>query len=157
MKFSNLISFFVFLLLMGVSCVSPQQYDTLLQENEILEEENNVLREELQFSSEDHLLEGKLEADVTYLENELLQLQNRYTELEKTYMDLSTKYNLVVRDKGNGLTDQDLNCQAELANIRRTLEDQNREMRITQMGLQDKEMQIKNLERLLNGVQSNSN
>ena len=155
MKFPSLIYLFILSIIALVSCVSPQQYDALLQENEILEEENNVLREELQFSSEDHLLEGKLEADVTKLENDLRQLQQRYDALEKTYVELSSKYNLIMRDKGSSLTDQDLNCQAELTNIRRTLEQQNREMRITQLTLQEKEMQIKNLERMLHGLSSN--
>lgn len=158
MKFVHLICFFVlFLSMMWVSCVSPQQYDALLQENEILEEENNVLREELAFSSDDHLLEGKLEADVNKLQNELRQLQQRYNALEKTYTELSYRYNQAMQGKSGGFTGQDLNCQTELSNIRRTLEQQNLDMRVTQMTLQEKETQIKNLERTIYGLQFNRN
>ena len=143
----------IYLILLGLlllgSCVSPQQYEALLQENEFLEEENNVLREEVKFTSDEHLLEGKLEADVTRLENELRQMQKRYDDLENTYLDLSSKYNLVTRDKG--VTGGDVNCQAEIANMKRTLEDQTTKMRVAQLNLQQKEVKIKDLERLLYG------
>ena len=142
---------FVFSTLLLCSCVSPQQYDALLQENEFLEEENNVLREEVAFKEGDDIVETKLEADVFRLEREIEETKKRYVALEKTYLELSSRYNLVVKDRGSTIGSADLNCQAELANIRRTIEEQNREMRIIKITLQQRESQIKDLERLLNG------
>jgi len=154
MKFLSskiLSSLFIFSTLFIVSCISPQQYDALLQENEFLEEENNVLREEVAFKEGDDIVETKLEADVLRLKREIEDTKKRYTALEKTYLDLSARYNLVIKDKGSSIGPADLNCQAELAKIQRTIDEQNRQMRITQLTIQQRESQIKDLERLLHG------
>jgi len=150
MKFQNLIQLFLLgMVLVAASCVSPQQYDALLKENEFLEEENNVLREEVSFTDDDHLLEGKLEGDVTRLENELRNLKKQYATLEKDYKQLTTKYNLAVRE--NGGIGSNGGMQADLASMQRTIDQQNRELRVTQLTLQEKERKIKDLERLLYG------
>jgi len=154
MKFLKLkiLSFlFLFSTLFIFSCVSPQQYDALLQENEFLEEENNVLREEVAFKEGNDIVETKLEADVIRLEREIEDTKKRYAALEKTYLELSSRYNLVVKDKGSTISSSDINCQAELADIQRNIDEQNRQMRIIKLTLQQRESQIKDLERLLNG------
>lgn len=159
MKFLNskILSFLLLLSTLFVfSCVSPQQYDALLQENEFLEEENNVLREEVAFKEGDDIVETKLEADVIRLQREVDDTKKRYLALEKTYLDLSAKYNLVVKDKGSTINNTDVNCQAELSTIQRNLDEQNREMRIIKLTLQQRESQIKDLERLLHGQAFNN-
>ena len=152
MKFQNLIQLFSLgIVVLAASCVSPQQYDKILAENEFLEAENNVMREELSFSSDDHLLEGKLEADVIRLENELRQLKKRYAIIEKDYKELTTKYNLAVRNQGGASLNGGGNYETDLTNMQRTIDQQNRDLRITKLTLQEKERKIKDLERLLYG------
>ena len=153
MKFPSLkilSTLFIFSSLFAFSCVSPQQYDALLQENDFLEEENNVLREEVAFKEGNDIVETKLEADVIRLQREVEDTKKRYTALEKTYLELSSRYNLVVKDKGTTIGGTDINCQSELADIQRNIDDQNRQMRIIRLTLQQRESQIKDLERLLN-------
>lgn len=153
MKIRTLNYFLIFCLSSIVACVSPQQYETLLQENEFLEEENNVLREEVAIKEKDNIVETKLEADVIRLERDLKVAQNRYTTLEKTYKELSTRYGLVMQDKGGNNQLGSIECQAELEAMKMTMDTQNRQMRIIELTLQERETQIKDLERLLHTSQ----
>ncbi len=136
-----------------VACVSPQQYDVLLQENDFLKEENNVLREEVAVKEKDNIVETKLEADVIRLERDLKEAHNRYAALEKTYKELSTRYGLVMQNKGGNSQLSSLECQAELEEMKRNMDTQNRQMRIIELTLQERETQIKDLERLLHTSQ----
>ncbi len=153
MKIQTLNFLLILFLSSLVACVSPQQYDALLQENDFLEEENNVLREEVAIKEKDNIVETKLEADVIRLERDLKEAQNRYTTLEKTYKALSTKYGLVLQDKGGNSQLSSIECQAELENMKMTMDKQNRQMRIIELTLQERETQIKDLERLLHTSQ----
>ena len=155
MKFLPLKLLYAFLILATFSCVSPQQYEALLKENEFLEEENNVLREEVAFSEEGDLVETKLESDVIRLERELTESKQRYATLEKTYLNLSSKYNLIINDKGrtSNYTGAELDYKVEVQNMKRTLEEQTKAMRMLELTLQQKETHIKDLERLMHNQQ----
>ena len=131
------------------ACVSPQQYDALLQENDFLEEENNVLRDEVAAKEKDNLVESKLEADVFRLERDLKESQKRYATLEKTYKELSTKYGLIIQNEGGATQQNSIECQVALEEMRLNMDKQNREMRIIELTLRERETQIKDLERLL--------
>ena len=131
------------------ACVSPQQYDALLQENDFLEEENNVLRDEVAAKEKDNLVESKLEADVFRLERDLKEAQNRYATLEKTYKELSTRYGLIIQNEGGTTQQNSIECQVALEEMRLNMDKQNRQMRIIELTLRERETQIKDLERLL--------
>ena len=154
MKSKTLNGLLCLLVITVVSCVSPQQYDTLLQENEFLEEENNVLREEVSIKEEASLVETKLEADVIRLESDLRDYQKRYASLEKTYQELSIRYKVILTEKGSSASaTSNADCQVALDDLKRSMDKQSREMRIIQLTLQERESQIKDLERLLHANQ----
>jgi len=149
MKIQTLNSLLILFLTSMIACVSPQQYDTLLQENGFLIEENNVLREEVAAKEKDNLVESKLEADVFRLERDLKETQNRYATLEKTYKELSIRYGLIIQNGGSATQQNSIECQVALEEMRLNMDKQNRQMRIIELTLQERETQIKNLERLL--------
>ncbi len=148
MKIQTLNYLFILFLSSMIACVSPQQYDALLKENDFLEEENNVLREEVAAKEIDNLVENKLEADVIRLERDLKEVQNRYAMLEKTYNELSTRYSLM-QNKGGDTHLSSVECEVALEDMKLNIDKQNRQMRIIQITLQERETQIKDLERLL--------
>ena len=149
MKIQTLNFLLILILSSMIACVSPQQYDTLLQENDFLEEENNVLREEVAIKEKDNIVESKLEADVLRLERDLKEAQNRYTTLEKTYKELSTRYALILKNDGGKNQLTNVECQVALEDMKVNMDKQNRQMRIIELTLQERETQIKDLERLL--------
>ena len=147
------LNFLLILLLSSIfACVSPQQYDALLQENDFLEEENNVLRDEVAAKEKENLVENKLEADVLRLEKDLKEAQNRYAALEKTYQQLSTRYSLMQKKDGNNGSSS-VECEVALEDMKLSMDKQNRQMRIIELTLQERETQIKDLERLLHNSQ----
>ena len=149
MKIQTLNFLLILILSSMIACVSPQQYDTLLQENDFLEEENNVLREEVAIKEKDNIVESKLEADVLRLERDLKEAQNRYATLEKTYKELSTRYALILKNDGGKNQLTNVECQVALEDMKVNMDKQNRQMRIIELTLQERETQIKDLERLL--------